>query len=59
MGSLLFLIFSSCTKDDDELGFEFVFVFCFFFSCCTQRHHVSCRRFNVIINKFSIIKINL
>ncbi len=30
-----------------------------FFSYCTQRRHVSCPRFNVIINKFSIIKINL
>jgi hypothetical protein len=25
-----------------------------FYSCCTQRHHVSCPRFNVIIKKIPL-----
>jgi hypothetical protein len=29
-----------------------------FYFWYTKRHHMSCPKFNVIINKFSIIKIN-
>jgi hypothetical protein len=67
--------YSSNAKDDNELGGSQLVVipwffsqvqkttinllFVVFFSYYTQRHHVSCPIFNVMINKISIIKINL
>jgi hypothetical protein len=63
-----FLNYFLIVKDDNDesgnslssLGFFCPVLFIYFvLSCYKQRRHVSCPRFNVIINKLSIIKINL
>ncbi len=54
-GLLSFLNFFFKCKRQPQAGIWACRRFLFFYSCCTQRHHMSCPRFNLIINKISII----